>query len=72
MMTGHLSMMAIGKTPHQIKQKHQSCDILAFSLFGDVDMRCHNRDLLTIVSCALWLTATCGMQEHVRPEYTWD
>ena len=35
-------------------------------------MRCRNHCLLTIVGCALGLTAAGGAQEHSSPEHTWD
>ena len=35
-------------------------------------MRCQNRGLLTIVGCALGLTAASGAQEHASPEQTWE
>jgi hypothetical protein len=35
-------------------------------------MRCRNRCLLTIVGCALGLTAASGGQEHASSEHTWD
>ena len=35
-------------------------------------MRCRIHCLLTIISCALWLTAAGGAQEHASHEHTWD
>jgi carbonic anhydrase len=35
-------------------------------------MRYRNHCLVTIVSCALGLTAAGGAQEHQGPEHTWD